>query len=128
MSINITALKKVVEVLERKALPSDIKSFNMRSWKSRPTCGTTACALGCAASTKWFQNRGLHLAEGGGIHSRIVYKNSHNGTAEVNWYAVCDFFNLPRIDAEYLFSPDEYKRGRKSDVIRRVKSFIAKNS
>ena len=86
------------------------------------SCGTTACALGHAASIPSFRRAGLkYFVEYDGAD--ILYKNSHNFVAGEH------FFNISLEDSRYLFSPDEYNNGRKgkSYVIRRIEALIRKS-
>lgn len=135
MKINITALKKLVEVLKRKTLPTGIKNFKMGEWfellpvsnGKHSYCGTAACAVGCAASSKWFRNRGLSLRK----HEKVgIFQTIFEDGEEIHadWSAVEEFFGLSDEQANYLFGQTSYKQGKKSDVIRRVERFIAKNS
>lgn len=78
---NVEALLKVVEILE--STPDE--AVDLQAW----TCGTTACAIGHAASHPWFIERGFKLSDTG-------YPVFHqlNGEKLICWGAVEEFFGL----------------------------------
>lgn len=82
---NVEALLKVVEILE--STPDE--AVDLQNW----TCGTTACAIGHAASHPWFIERGFKLDE------RYGYPVFHKVKGEKlqsweGWEAVEEFFGL----------------------------------
>ncbi len=116
---HIERLEQVVRVLEE--LPKE-KKFDLNHWS---ICGTVACAVGWAASDVWFRRRGLGLEKIWGLfEGKTQYQPAFKGLDD--WEAVEAFFGLGEREAEHLFSAFTYKRGSKSDVIRRLNAFIRK--
>lgn len=115
--MNKPALLKLAQLL-RKPLPKGVDRFEMRSWQSHKECGTSACAVGLAASDPWFNKRGFKIMNGGPgfIPERGCYLGG--------WNAVIRFFDLTEEDAFYLFAKPFYIRGNRLDVARRIEGFV----
>jgi len=93
---NIEALKRVADILESK---SD-EDVSLVRWK----CGTTACAIGHAASDPWFIDRGFRL----GITGLPEYRQENKSDFWPSWIAVERFFDLSSEDSHSLFSLFRY--------------------
>lgn len=97
--------------------------FDMEQWASRgfdaaqPSCGTTACAIGWAASC--FQHEGFRLARGCAEVPIPYYRDKGH------WAAVTAFFGVSRRAAYGLFGlpPAENKRGPRQ-VAKNIKHFL----
>lgn len=110
--MNVKRLKDVIEAV-RKA-PN--RKFRMTSW----ACGTTACAIGhyCIRHPRsplklvgepHEKYKGVELDKYGGLDA---------------YEAIAVFFGIYSVDAQYLFSPSEYSRPTRVNVIRRIEQFI----
>jgi len=132
---NIEALKRVADILESK---SD-EDVSLVRWK----CGTTACAIGHAASDPWFIDRGLRLD----ITALPIYRQKNESGFWTGWIAVERFFDLSSEESHSLFSffpyltteeKEEYwylkedadkwqqKLNIKQRVIERIREFVKK--
>lgn len=109
-------LLRVVRLLE--SMQDD--RFNLSTWHSRNSCGTTYCAMGYAASTEWFRQRGLTLDGCGGI------RFDRSRPAADGFTAVAKFFGISNDQAEYLFLPAPEYRTR-LEVIERIRKFVARD-
>lgn len=107
-------------LIEHAKNPGNLK-FNLVSWYKVPRkyeesdpfeavtgarlgenfCGTSACAMGLAATIPEFKRAGLHLE--GGWCPDVCYKDSGDG-----FEAAEKFFGLSMDDAAELFSPSGY--------------------
>lgn len=111
-------------------LPSKRFDFNTwvgDDWKGKPdlSCGTTACALGWAATIPAFRKRGLRLTMRGG-YADVLYENY---TWSLNSGAA--FFNLSLKEARHLFTNDGMYNGLNLDpsakqVAHHIRKFVAK--
>ena len=91
--------------------PSKNITFNLREWFS---CGTAACAVGFAACHPWFNERELRLS----YNNNPMYDNMYN------FSAAALFFGAQYGEARYLFAPQDYKRGNRRDVAKRIRAFV----
>lgn len=109
-------LLKVAEVLEN--LPKKRK-FNRANWfEGFPgECGTAACAIGYATLDPWFKKRGF-----GCDNIEPIYRESEG------WSAVHEFFRLNEDQSDWLFALENYARGNRYDVIRRIRKFVKNDS
>ncbi|MBF3563881.1 hypothetical protein ISF73_11190 [Burkholderia pseudomallei] len=87
-------------------------------------CGTTACAVGWACMMPEFQAQGLNYK-----WDTVCYSSALSPTyeGEESWLAVCNFFEIDRPTADYLFSHHEYEVGRAtepSEVAERIDALI----
>ncbi len=126
---HIERLEQGVRVLRE--LPPE-KRFDLSCWN---ICGTVGCAVGWMATDGWFRRRGFKLRRDGIIS---CYNTRRLGVEIgatkyvpvcgqwLEFRAVAHFFGITGGDAEYLFMASSYTRGSKSDVIRRLESFIRK--
>lgn len=107
--------------------------FNLATWvgcESAPwrgmqdlSCGTTACAMGWAATIPSFQALGLHL--------KVMFSNSKFGVIAYDgtdhFQAAAKFMDLSSDDAEFLFNykmyPDEVETTR-LQVVNRLTDFL----
>ncbi len=83
-------------------------------------CGTTACAMGWAATIPSFRRAGLTVKTGG-ISGNVEY-NGFDGTL-----AAVDFFKISRSDAYNLFLPGGYHNGSQAtpkDVARKIRAVV----
>lgn len=132
----IDGLLRVASLLE--ALPE--ARFDLRRWYQRHPCGTTYCAMGYAACSPWFQQRGFTLNKAyGSVQYIDAAGNEFDG-----YPAVARFFALTREEAEYLFMDGWYApqnagkrysdpdldlscgwQPRKEEVIERIRAFVA---
>jgi len=81
--------------------------FNMGVWRVERDCGTVACAVGLAMAMPEFQAEGLSARSEmrtPGYFSPLI----HPGYTSMA--AVTEFFRLPFLEADFLFSPDSYER------------------
>lgn len=105
------------------------KRFNLDYWgrvegpadktltvKNINVCGTTACALGHAATMPKFTKRGLRMEDDFGNqwsldHTlfRVVYKTEYMNGMD----AAAEFFGLTPTESLFLFDPTEYPDGHK---------------
>ena len=123
VKLHAERLLQVVRVLDE--LPKG-KQFNLFLWNR---CGTTACALGWAASDPWFKCRGLKLEKSFiDVMGLQRYRPEYKGST--GFWAATSFFSLAEEDAENLFCPSQYERGKRSkrNVIRRIKAFVKDNT
>lgn len=123
--MNSKRLLKLASLLEKK--PEG--KFSLKDWRKDNSCGTTACAVGWAASDKNFRRAGLRAVEvGSGIdHTRYVIEfKDKAGQVHYNFTAAAEFFDISIGDSLFLFSPDKYEQGRsgRRDVIRRIRKFV----
>ena len=105
---HIERLEQVVRVLRE--LPKE-NNLDLRFWSR---CGTAACVIGWSARDPWFKRRRFKLYK----ESVPVFRN------ESGWAAVEEFFGISPRSAQELFHKHSYLRGSKSDIIRRISSFI----
>jgi hypothetical protein len=91
----------------------DYRHWVGRDWKGAPdlSCGTTACALGHAASMPAFRKLGLHLKRASSGETFVALRGlRRRGWA---WYldasiqAGAKIFGLAPEEARFLFLPDE---------------------
>ena len=108
----IERLEQVVRVLVE--LPPE-KKFDLQLWMR---CGTTGCAIGWAASDPWFNRRGLKL------ESYVPMFQQRGKPTLWEYNAIKAFFDLSGAETRTLFYAHAYARGSRSDVIRRLNSFI----
>lgn len=80
-------------------------------------CGSTACALGWAASIPEFMKQGLGLYVDGdrlnfssSVDGEVVFITA-DGEKYMNYKAGEKFFGITYDEAEWLFSPDSYLEG-----------------
>lgn len=76
-------------------------------------CGSTACALGWAATIPEFREQGLQLFvqphSGSYLPGLVVYtKKEDPDFYETNFYAAMHFFGLSEEESGYLFDPEFY--------------------
>lgn len=111
-------LKKVAKLVV--LLPEE--KFDMESWASKNTCGTTFCAVGAAATLGIVP--GMRLEEGEFSNNNLILVK--NNKEYYNWSAVEQAFDLSEEDAEYLFSADAYVGVGLSqkEVANRINRFI----
>ena len=133
--MNHARLQHLKEIL--KAVPK--KNFDLRTWAGTPsssleedaklikrgatpvTCGTTACALGWAATDKEFKKAGLHLVKGCCDIITPTFKDDEGLGAGVS------FFDISYGKASYLFDPNFYSKEKPTtkDVIKRIDELLA---
>lgn len=85
----------------------DYKTFVGDDWQGKQnlSCGTTACALGWAATMPFFRKLGLRLEYANRYGASVVVKNRpFNGSSLESAEFV---FGITREQARYLFIPDE---------------------
>lgn len=103
-------------------------------------CGTTACAMGWAASMPEFRKEGLRLevrsstswldGEDIGAWSINYYKRDRvNGGRDLNsegFEAAARFMHITHSQSEYLFGPDSYYEDAmdRKNVIKRIRDFV----
>lgn len=84
-----------------------------------PVCGTSACAIGYAASNKWFRGRGFRLMSTDGRGFYPFYKGY------TGFSAVAIFFNIDHDSAWHLFHPESYQSSTPKDVADRIRRFVS---
>lgn len=113
-------LLKLADHLENNVMDHE---FDMKEWK----CGTTACAVGHAASIPSFQRAGLKLVSyrmkvsGDGYKAFCpIYKGDYG------YLGVANFFGIGVDEAHSLFDPDEYPIDRRDvrTVAKRIREFV----
>ena len=123
-------LTETVRVIEG----TEDAGFNMMSWFDQVTfgpgddvCGTTACAVGCAAQDPWFNERGLTLEKnpnykGKDIMVTLTFLDLHH------FDAVMAFYGLNEQEVDYLFTNEAYEdadiKPTRVAVIARIQDFI----
>lgn len=126
---HIERLEQVVRVLRE--LPKE-KRFDINTWN---ICGTVGCAVGWAASDPWFRRRGFVLKMRRKLPANVartfgVAEGAASYFPTFKWRteesAIATFFGLGQNESHHLFYNSAYARGSKSDVIRRLESFIKK--
>jgi hypothetical protein len=112
-------LLKVARILD--SVPEE--KFNLSFWKAVTPCGTTACAVGWAATDPSFKKAGLRLS--------LPAKPWVNKFAQIKyqcylgWEAVEEFFHLDEHEARRLFSPDYYTGNPTTqEVATRIRNFV----
>lgn len=91
--------------------------FNMAWWISRDECGTTACALGWAASIPEFIDLGLRVTDADYIE--------YNGVFNIE--AAMEFFEMDYYEASDIFYGYGLKHGCKStkeEVVEYIRNLI----
>jgi hypothetical protein len=145
---NIAALKQVVRAL--KAEDWEQNAFHIGNWHvvpvssdDRAKCGTVGCAIGFAASTSWFKNRGLHLVTERTI-SQYLDPREEDGYRKVEavsympayagkrgFDAIEAFFQISGSDAYSLFHPEGYndidEGASLQNVIAKIEEFISEH-
>jgi hypothetical protein len=101
---NVEALLKVVEILE--STPDE--AVDLQAW----TCGTTACAIGHAASHPWFIERGFKLSDTG----CPVFHQVNGEKLLCGWEAVEEFFGL----TGYKYNAQTWRDGLSSQERRDI--------
>lgn len=91
--------------------------------KSDLSCGTSACAMGWAATIPSFQALGLSLMAmpGNRQYGQIVYKNT------VHFQAAAKFMDLGAEDALHFFSSESYPDGDETtrlQVVARISELL----
>lgn len=124
--MRIARLRKLVDLL--KALPR--RRFDYNRWVGMDwggskdlSCGTTACALGWAATIPTFRRRGLVLADRWGMGCVVLREPNRRELEGVA--AAARFFDLLYEHAAYLFIPgpsDEDATAKQ--VARKIERFI----
>ena len=113
--------------LARDILPNvPEENFKMITWK----CGTSACAVGWAASDPQFNEEGFELDKHcEGPLAIFMFTPWYEGIG--GWSAVENFFGIDFDHAQYLFSDEAYsivdsnERITKEQVIQRIEEFVA---
>lgn len=110
-------LTKLANGLEKKVKPEwfDLSSWAEHGWK-RHKCGTTACAAGWA--TTLVPESGLRLDR------EIELVHGRGWRTRYGFGACQSAFDLNFEQVIYLFDGFHYDRGRKIDVIRRIRKFV----
>ena len=126
-------LLKLAEFLE--ALPRkrfDYGKFIGEDWQGAPdlSCGTTACALGWAATMPEFRRLGLCVVESGPYTNLGTVKDLKTGETEES--AALRIFGLDYHQADWLFIPgfDDEKqrpnaRATAKAVAKHIRRFVA---
>jgi len=117
MPVNLEALRKVVEVVER------TPQGNIRMDRWMQPCGTVACVIGYCCLHPWFIERGLHLY-GHLTNARGGYP-SYKGDRGAD--AVIAFFGISGHSCAYLFgstSYDDTPGELKAIILERLNDFI----
>jgi hypothetical protein len=126
--------KKRLRILAKFLRNVDRKHFHLKSWCEidggtlqdgaikTVGCGTTACAVGWAASIPSFRRDGFHLVRNifGGATPYFKGQGSH--------FAPIDFFGLSLSESHSLFMPDSYPtRDHKNPlaVAKRIERLLA---
>lgn len=90
-------------------------------------CGTTACALGHAATIPEFKRKGLSIVCQAGLNFNIAYRNPSKNEVVYDIEAAEHFFYLISDEASSIFYPESYGRDRtKQAVINRIEAQIEK--
>ena len=113
--MNIERLERLSDLLFEHA---NDRQFSLDFWD----CGTTHCAVGLACLDPWFNEQGLVLNES--------TKSPMYGKLD-SWHAVEAFFELTRVQSQYIFASFSYPIGVKpADVMRRIDDMLweAKNA
>lgn len=121
-------LLKLAAFLEK--LPRDrfdYASFVGDDWKGTQdlSCGTTACALGWAATIPEFRRAGLTIKAipdiDGGFYADVCTKKHSGG-----FKAASEIFGLSNSDSSYLFAPDdEYpEKATPKQVAKKIRNFV----
>ena len=108
-------------VMLRGLPPDGAVGFDLEKWH----CGTTACAVGHACVTAAFTNQGL------GLRGNARGKMMPAFAGEVEWDAVCEFFEIGDGNAEHLFAANRYISGGNTapaEVADRIESFLAEHA
>jgi hypothetical protein len=115
------------------------KKFDYRSWvgadwegKQDLSCGTTACALGWAATMPSFRRLGMRLKT---IESSMATTTYHgyvglkdSNTTDSLWVAE-QVFGLSYEDASRLFTPSEdEEEATPKQVAKKIEQFVAKRA
>jgi hypothetical protein len=126
-----------LEILARRIERIPIRNFDMHNWvdifmfnneglrvsKGRPSCNTTACAMGWATTIKKFNKEGLVMAPCG----FPLFKNPSNGEEYIGFRAAEEFFGLERRQSTYLFSRESYPHDYKNNpriVANRIRGLL----
>jgi hypothetical protein len=130
-----------------------LREFDLRTWKREADCGTTACAVGWAATLPEFQELGFYIQKlnmyqgddmGGSFRpiytfggTRAIHGDSHwsaqpSGSAVTQWEAVDAFFEIPSEVSGYLFLAGSYDEDGEDDatvapgeVAARIREYLA---
>jgi hypothetical protein len=96
-----------------------ITKFDISRWH----CGTAACVLGAAALLPEFNKKGLKLSESETC-SGFYYPNFRS---YYSYESGEKFFGLNEKQAEYLFDPEQYKRGeaKPATVAKRIREILS---
>lgn len=88
------------------------------------SCGTTACAMGWAATIPEFQALGLHLEIPAHGFAQNGFAQIRFGN-EIAFAAAAEFMDLTPRETDYLFDPDYYDDGATpAEVIARINQFL----
>lgn len=120
MSLTPVAQERLLRVVRLLQSMEDRK-FNLSTWHSKTSCGTTYCAMGFAASTAWFKERGLALDS----YGRIMFTRP-DGHHCYGFDAVKECIGITESQAEYLFSSHSHYSTREQ-VIDRVCKFVVRD-
>jgi hypothetical protein len=115
-------LMRLVDILAT----TNARNFNLGSWD----CGTTACAVGHAARDPVLQDEGL-IAVNGPIFGHISRSCTIRYKEYTGMSAASSFFGVGYLDANYLFSPLEYRvedQQRPSVVRRRIEAYLKRTA
>lgn len=82
--------------------------------KERITCGTVACMLGHAAMIPELRKQGLKLNRS--FSTPFDQRIKYNSVID-SMYAGQAFFDLTRLQSEYLFHPDHYEHHRGHEAV-----------
>jgi hypothetical protein len=120
MSLTPVAQERLLRVVRLLQSMED-RRFNLATWHSKSSCGTTYCAMGFAASTAWFKERGLTLDD----YGRILFTRP-DGHHCYGFDAVSECIGITESQAEYLFMPHAHYSTR-DQVIDRICKFVVRD-
>jgi hypothetical protein len=114
----------------RVRIPGDgAPRFSMWTWiGSGDSCGTAACAVGCAMLSPWFQKQGLgtRLSREEILGRRVSVPKFGR---RKEFPAVAAFFEISLGDAMQLFHPGSYpKDPTPKQVALKIRKFVAENA
>ncbi len=127
----ISTLEKVIERDKKDRGHSHFDMGHWVQWEGKPgeiTCGTTACALGWEATTRYANKRGLRLDDREGYSSEVDFEDPEDACHYAFGSAAgAEYLNIDNQIANWLFLPEYYSGGvntKPKHVIKRLQRLL----